>query len=215
MENAPDLIRQQMSETRASLTEKLESLENQMVSTVQGATASVAETVESVKEAVISSAESVQGSIHQTVETVKDTLDIKQWVQTYPWMALGGSVAIGFVLASWTRARPLRCAEKTVSAGPDTFRRNGAAPAIVGKTRSSGGGMWTDLNQTLGSEWRQLKGLALATLFGAARDYVARQVPPSVSPRLSEIMDDMTAKLAGKPVGPILPEAEYRSARPA
>ena len=51
MEDAPEVIRQQMEDTRASLSEKLESLEQQVVGTVHDARDAVADTVQSVKDA--------------------------------------------------------------------------------------------------------------------------------------------------------------------
>jgi phosphate uptake regulator len=74
MDDSPEVIRLQMEETRASLSEKLETLEQQVVGTVQDARAAVTDTVETVKEAV-----------HETVETVKDTFDIGAQMQRHPW----------------------------------------------------------------------------------------------------------------------------------
>ena len=81
MENE-DVIREQMEDTRTSLTEKLETLESQVASTVQGATTNVAETVEAVKETV----EAVKDTVQQTVTTVKESVEeticaVKETVQ--------------------------------------------------------------------------------------------------------------------------------------
>src|SRR5262245_55877302 len=93
----PKVIRHQMEETRASLTEKLETLEHQVVGTVQGATSAVTETVENVKEAVAETVETVKGTVRETVETVKETFDLSRQVDRHPWLMVGGSVALGFL----------------------------------------------------------------------------------------------------------------------
>src|SRR5262249_19642153 len=86
MDDSPEVIRQQMEETRASLSEKLESLEQQVVGTVQNARAAVNDTVTNVKDAV-----------QDTVDSVKDTMDIRRQMQRHPWVMLGGSMALGYI----------------------------------------------------------------------------------------------------------------------
>src|SRR5262249_38838293 len=86
MDDSPEVIRQQMEETRAALSEKLETLEQQVVGTVKDARAAVTDTVETVK-----------GAVHDTVETVKETFDVSRQVERHPWAMLGGSIALGFL----------------------------------------------------------------------------------------------------------------------
>jgi len=57
-----------MDETRAALTDKVEALENRVVSTVESATAAVSETVAEVKSAVTD-------TVHSVTETVQETFD--------------------------------------------------------------------------------------------------------------------------------------------
>ncbi len=97
MENEADAIRMQMEDTRASLTEKLETLEQQIVDTVQGATAAVTDTVASVKDAVTDTVSEVKATVSETVDTVKSTFDVEQQVRKHPWLAFAGAIAAGFV----------------------------------------------------------------------------------------------------------------------
>jgi len=97
MENETDVIRDQMLETRTSLTEKLEALEEKVVSTVQGTTESVQEAVQAVTESVQDTVTNVSESVQDTVESVKSTFDIRQHVEAHPWAMFGGAVAIGFL----------------------------------------------------------------------------------------------------------------------
>jgi ElaB/YqjD/DUF883 family membrane-anchored ribosome-binding protein len=109
VEDEPELIRDQMQETRTALTEKLEALEQKVTGTVDSTASAVAETVQNltdtvqetvgtVKETVASTVDTVSETVESTVETVKDTFDIPGHVQRHPWIAMAGSVATGFLL---------------------------------------------------------------------------------------------------------------------
>jgi len=111
MENEPEVIRHQMEETRSSLQDKLEVLEQQVMNTVKEANQTVEtvkETVEAVKdtvqdtvvtmkETVQGTVESVKDSVHETVESVKETLDVERQVRAHPWAMVMGATACGFV----------------------------------------------------------------------------------------------------------------------
>jgi len=97
MENETDVIRQQMLETRTALSEKLEALQEQVLSTVEGTTKSVTDTVQTVQEAVQDTVSTVSETVQGTVETVKDTFDISQHVQKHPWLMVGGAIALGYL----------------------------------------------------------------------------------------------------------------------
>lgn len=108
-------LRQQISESRGALAEKLEMLEEKVaesvhsatssmaeatasvVETVQNATASVSETVGQVNSAVQGTMESVRSKVEDTVHALKDSLDLSEHVRQHPWPTLAGAVAIGFV----------------------------------------------------------------------------------------------------------------------
>jgi len=108
MDDEPEVIRQQMEDTRSDLTRKIEALEHQVVSTVQSTTSAVTNTVESVKDAVQETVSAVKGTVSDTVcsvketvsdtvEGVKETLDIRHQVEEHPWLMFGASVAAGYV----------------------------------------------------------------------------------------------------------------------
>jgi ElaB/YqjD/DUF883 family membrane-anchored ribosome-binding protein len=110
MDNETEVILEQMEGTRASLAQKLETLENQVVGTIHEATSTVSETVQQVKDAVTDTVETVKDTVEgtvetvkdtvqDTVETVKDTFDIRRQVENHPWLLFGGSFAVGFVAA--------------------------------------------------------------------------------------------------------------------
>ena len=111
MADEPDdteVIRQQMDDSRAALTEKLGLLEEKVsetvqsatatvAETVQNATASVTETVDSVKGAVQGTVDSVRHSVEGTVASVSEALDLALQVKRHPWGMLAGAIAVGYV----------------------------------------------------------------------------------------------------------------------
>lgn len=107
MGDEPEVIMQNMEETRSALAEKIETLEQQVVSTVQDATVAVAdtvdnvkaafqETVDQVKDSVQETVSSVRESVTDTVDTVKQTFDLQIQIQQRPWVVFGVAVAVGF-----------------------------------------------------------------------------------------------------------------------
>jgi len=134
------MIRQQMEAQRASLAEKIETLEEKIVRTVEGAREAVAETVQTVKDSVQSSVDTVKDTVQSSVETVRETFDLPQQVRRHPWAMFGGSVAFGFA-AGWLLNR----ATGTHNQGSAW----GYAPASY-----TGGGRYSDAPPTSGSRFR-------------------------------------------------------------
>lgn len=231
MDTEPEeVIRHQMLETRASLAEKLETLEQQVVGTVQSATNAVADTVESVTEAVQETVEMARSSVHGTVEAVKETFDLPRQVRAHPWVMFGGSVALGYASGCLlARTRPatdrryLKAAPSlsTLAASHPGSERDGGlagseAAASWEATASLSGrdGLLDELGERFKGELTQLKGLALGTMLGVVRDVVANSAPPQLGPELAQIIDSATVKLGGRPIkGPVLQMFQGESRR--
>lgn len=214
----PEVIRQQMEETRTALSEKLETLQNHVVGTVQDATSAVAETVTNVKDAVQETVDTVKGTVRDTVEGVKDTFDFSRQVDRNPWLMVGGSLAVGFLFGrllggrqaapsgglhepAYSPMRPLQPQSERFAAEPTRVNHSVAeAPAP---------GWLSSLSDTFGSEIDKLKGLAIGTGLGVVREMITRNVPDELSDRLTEVVDDITRKLGGQPIkAPLLEEEE-------
>jgi len=108
----------QMDESRESLAQKIEMLEDKVTETVQTATASVAEatasvletvqsatasvseTVDSVTNAVQGTVDNVRQSVEGTVDSVKSAFDLSRQVEEHPWLMMGGAVAVGVLGAT-------------------------------------------------------------------------------------------------------------------
>jgi ElaB/YqjD/DUF883 family membrane-anchored ribosome-binding protein len=214
------MIRRQMQQTRESLTEKLETLEQQVVQTVQDATSAVSETVESVKEAVQETVHTVKGSVENTVHSVKSTFDLHHQTHEHPWIMMSGATAAGF-LAGWlfggreqsrfSRATgvppPSRGGYREERGGYREEGRLAAAPPMMAShppsraAAASEAPTWSHrLHHLFGDEIDKLKGVALGTLFGVIRDVVSEIVPKQIEPRVADIIDNVTTKLGGEPV---------------
>jgi hypothetical protein len=110
MENE-DVIREQMEDTRTSLSDKLEKLEQKVVTTVEDTTSAVTDTVMAVKEtvqdttsAVTDTVAQVKDSVAETVSTVSDTVkggltSVRDFfsISKNPWVGMGGSILAGFL----------------------------------------------------------------------------------------------------------------------
>lgn len=235
MDHESEIIRHQMEETRTSLTEKLETLEQQVATTVHGATSAVTDTVEAVKEAVHDSVELVKGSVEDTVETVRETLDFSCQVQRRPWTMMAGSVLLGYVAGSLLgraeqeRLRLVR--QGQLRAEPDYLRREGphlesssrfhptepVAPpnGTHGAASEATVSHWMgEVGNTFEKEIGQVKRLAIGTMIGIVRDLIAPSVPEQLKPDVEDVMNNITVKLGGQPIhGPILQTPVSESSR--
>jgi ElaB/YqjD/DUF883 family membrane-anchored ribosome-binding protein len=110
--------RHDIEETRASMTEKLELLEERVRDTleetktavddiVENVKGTVDETVGVVKETVTGAkstmeniVENVKETMDDTVTKVKQSFDLRYQVEQHPWLMVGGSVVVGSILAN-------------------------------------------------------------------------------------------------------------------
>lgn len=111
--------RHDIEETRASMTEKLELLEERVrgtleetksavgdivenvKGTVEETVGAVKETVDGAKSTVENIVENVKGTMDDTVTMVKQSFDLRYQVEQHPWLMVGGSVIAGSLLASF------------------------------------------------------------------------------------------------------------------
>jgi len=208
MENE-DLIRQQMEETRTSLTEKLETLEDKLVSTVSETKSAITDTVQETKAAITDTVCTVKESVHEGVETVKDWMDIQGHVRERPWLMLGGSILAGFALGNLLGERRER-------SGPPYTTTRHPSPAPAARPYDGNGGTREKPQQQEESktaEWlhkfdpeiNKLKGLALGATFGTIREMLTAELPPEIGRHVREIIDGVTEKLGGEP----LPDVDW------
>jgi len=205
MVDNPEVIRQQMDETRSSLADKLETLESQVAETVQATTEAVTGTVEAVKETV----ENVTSTVQETVESVGQTLDLRGQVERHPWIILGGSVALGYLAAHllgnsrprWEQ-EPARTPERSPdwqsasSSERNSERTPEPAPQTTSAPASSANGekswFWEEVNR--------VKGLAVGALMGVVHDLVEKGLPGTLGQRVAQEVDHLTSNLGGETI---------------
>jgi len=195
MAEEPDVIREQIEDTRSALTEKLETLEGQVRETVQSAKATVEDTIETVK-----------SSVQHTVDSVKQTFDLSQHVDRHPWAMLGGSFVAGFILGNFVEGR--RQTRPVSLPRPDAYSKPNGGPSPLGYTAPLAPPAEPSfLNRFLGAfdeEIDKVKGMAIGAAMGLLRD-VAKQSLPKLASQIEDVMDSATAKLGGQPVaGPLV-----------
>jgi ElaB/YqjD/DUF883 family membrane-anchored ribosome-binding protein len=220
----PEVIRHQIEETNQDLKQKVSMLEEQVLGTVKGTTEAVGETVEKVKEAVSDTIESVKETVHATVENVKRTLDLSYQTQQHPWLMVGGSVAVGFatgkLVGSWrghrrrysTSGDGYRSRSSSSSSYPSsasTYAPAAAAPptpSMAPAAAPTRGGILSWVQGHFQGEIQKLKEMAVGTFFGAVRDLAKQSLPDTLTPKVDEVMNNLTTKLGGTPLpSPIFP----------
>jgi len=219
MANEPEVIRQQMEETRSGLQDKLETLEQQVKDTVQDATTAVSDTVDTVKETVKETVETVKETVQDTVDSVKETFNLSRHVQEHPWPAFACAAAAGFVGTRIVlRMMPERqgLAAAPLSAPPPSYYSNPPAAPVTASSPppAERRSWWSWLSDHYGQELDKLKGLAVATAGGILREMLTENLQPEFGQRLKEVIDGFTTKLGGEPIeGPILTSAGSESSQ--
>jgi ElaB/YqjD/DUF883 family membrane-anchored ribosome-binding protein len=220
-EQDPQVIRQNIEETRSALTEKLETLEQEVKETVKGATDAVVGTVQTVRQTVQDTVGTVKETVSDTVQTVKHTFDLRYQTEEHPWPMLAGSVAVGFVTGSLLphHDRMVRGMSRSghvprtfyqgdgargpapgLHVQPETVRQSfAAAPAAAPRH-----GPLSGLVEQFAPEIHKLKSLAVGAGAALVRDMLREAVPSNLAGQLTEVIDSVTQKLGGQPIqGPV------------
>jgi len=210
MAQEPDVIRQEIEDTRASLTDKIETLEYEVRDTVQTARATVEQTLETAKATVEQTIEGVKDTVQETVQSVKQTFDVTHQVEAHPWGMVGGSMLAGFALGWLLPGRPHR-EHWMVRRATEGTRSNGQAASSPAPSSSqerwpqdlrdeaSGPSLFERLTDQFSDEINKVKGLAIGAAVSALRD-LAKQQLPALAPQIDEVMNSATTKLGGEPI---------------
>lgn len=175
METDPEVIRQQVEETKLQLVEKLDTLEQHVADTVQSAGSAVNATVETVHETV----ESVTGAVHETVKSIGSALDVRGHVQAHPWLVVGGAAALGFFMAR-RLARPPKAVPVTVTGWPQEEAERASPEVVAAAVRSA-----YDSGLRASSPLRQLQSMAVGAATGLVQ-YVASRAATAIWQQVSD-----------------------------
>ena len=177
MDDTPEIIRQQMKQTRSQLAEKLESLELQVTETVQSTGTAVNATVEAVQETV----ESVTGAVQNAVQSVSDAFDVRRQFDRHPWLVLSGSVALGYLAVEFLAGSAQKSQQQQETAPlPDPSAdnaglENGEPP--IDSAAIAAGTASVHESGLKSSSRHQLRSAAIGVLIGIVQELASRAVP--------------------------------------
>jgi ElaB/YqjD/DUF883 family membrane-anchored ribosome-binding protein len=209
MANKTELIRQRMAQTRESLRQRLDALEDRTLGVVKETT----EAVQSVAETVEGTVESATKAVKKTVRKSVKMLDLGRHVEEHPWAAMSGAVASGFALSfllsrsrggsddsEWRRQQ-----FATQGYQPPQPQQRPETPQPPSQTEPSS--IFSGLTQMLGPSLDSLKQLAIGTAIGVVKDMTLQSVPREWSGELGKVFNNLTENLGGTPVES--PSGEY------
>jgi ElaB/YqjD/DUF883 family membrane-anchored ribosome-binding protein len=220
----PDVIRQQIDDTRESLTEKLDTLEGQVknavgtvTDTIETVKNTVENTVASVKCGVEETVQSVKSSLGDTVDSVKETFDLQRQVDRHPWTAVGCSLAAG-VAAGYLLAGQRQSHMHYPNGIPGMEHLipgyQPAHPAAAHPEAAQPSALASILGPVAG-ELGLVKKTVIGALLGIVRDGLRDSLPPAFSEQVNQVMDNVTRAAGGEPIrGPILRREEPRTDDP-
>ncbi len=215
-----------VTETVSDVTQTVSSVSEAVEGAVQNVAQAVSGTVETVKDTVSTVGEKAS----ETVEAVKQAFNLPDQIRARPWLWFGGSVALGFVggkllLPRFSRSRTTeaesfiegnyheRSEDRDWSPRSGNGRHAEEERAYGTETTGAEKSSWLGgIMQQFGGEINKLKGLALGTLFGVARDMVSQSLPESVKDQVTHLVDDVTEKAGGEVIhGPVLGESSQEN----
>jgi len=230
-----EMIRDQMHHTRASLADKLGTLESQVRETVDTATTAVAtateavtHTVAEVKEVVSNVTETVTGAVSNvtdtvqgvvsnvtdtvqgTVSSVTSALDVPAYVEKAPFAAVGCSLLCGF-LGGYLLGGSRQQSRATGAPTNGTFTSGngwGATQATPASTAAPEAEQQPNpLGDMLSQAANSAKTLGVTALLGTVGQLAQTYLPEMMRDEASKLLNDFSLKLGGKP----LPRASSNS----
>ena len=195
MNDTPEVIRQQMEETKSQLSEKLVSLESQVTDTVQSTGTAVNATVEAVQVTV----ETVTGAVQDAVQSVNNAFDFRRQINRHPLLAVGGAVVLGYLAVEFMAGSEKKSEPPPETAlPPSPFANNagdgnGKSAVASAATASTIAAAYESGRES--SSRHQLQDLAIRALIGVVQDVATRAVP--------QVVDYLTGTHANAPINPL------------
>jgi len=126
-----DDTRRRIAAAQLSMVEKLETMEKQIRDTVTGAQSAIEGVVTNVK-----------GTISDTADSVKRTFDVPYQTRQHPWLVLGSSVMIGYLLGGRGATRGRRGDRLHDSADPYRHQlQQGVASGVLNQFKGEIGSL--------------------------------------------------------------------------
>lgn len=189
MTDSPEVIRQQMEETKSQLSDKLESLEQQVTESVQSTGTAVSATVGAVQETV----QSVTGAVQDAVQTVSNAFDLRRQIDRHPWLVVGGSVAVGYLLSELLSG-PKKNSRNPVSSAPFfpapaglRYRDGTESTESTESGSRDSASSFNGEQGSLNSYWSQITTAVVGPIMEKVQELASRAVP--------QLIDQLTESL--------------------
>jgi len=207
MEDNNDRILKEMEETRSSLSEKLEALENKVTekvvdpvtSAVERATDAAVDIVDTVKETV----QNVSGKVEETTKAVVSAFDLSKQTERHPWVMFGIAATTGCVLGSFLGSRTQRSSVESSSwtRSKHVKGTNGASHHVeASPARRAPKKAASEHESWIQDQMRHLGGLAISALMSSIRDLAKRAIPGPLGDRIGAEVENMTTSLGAEPI---------------
>ena len=184
-DDTPEVIRQQMEETKSQLSEKLVSLESQVSETVQSTGTVVNATVGAVQDTV----EAVTGAVQDAVQSVSNVFDLKRQFERNPWLVLGGAAVLGYLAVEYLKGSAKKSGQRSAPC-PSPGYANGEPTAESAATAAAIAAAYESGRES--ASRHQLQDVATRSLIGVVQDIASRAVP--------QLVDYLTANRASAPI---------------
>jgi len=209
-------LHEEIDKTRSDLTDKLQTLEDQVKGTIlnttdkveqtiEQVTSTVQETVEQVKSTVNDTVESAKSTVNETVGAVRQTFDLEYQMQVRPWTMMAGSVCVGLLAGALvgrqTRGRSLGEVASSGYRGvsQSLSSAGSAAREYAHRAREQGPGLMSQLYHQFEPEIEQAKEMAIGYAAAVLRDMI-KQAVPAIRDQVDDFMNKATTKFGGQPV---------------
>jgi ElaB/YqjD/DUF883 family membrane-anchored ribosome-binding protein len=225
VDNELEVIHHEMEKKRASLSDKIDALENQVLNIVHETGDQVSDivqevksTVETVVEDVKSTANTVTEGVEKTVESVKETLNVSEHIRRHPWLAVGGAFTAGVVsgyLSGGSEERSSTAGagwtEPSLSTMPPpeapSPRFEQAREQARYEEPAQEESAWNVLGEASEKALDMVKGFAIGSLMSVLGHVVNNALPAELRSDASNILHDLTTKLGGR----IMDESQQQS----
>ena len=190
----PERIQEEMAQTRASITEKVATLENQVMGTAQTAASTINDTVEAVKSLVEAAPGAVKQAATAVTESVKGAFDISGLIRDNPWTSVSASAGLGFLTG-------LIVFREHAGGSAPVYSHAPAMPAAAPARPPSKPGIFDELLSMLGRKVREAAENVIDAAGAAVNENIRANVPKLVD-AAAEMATDRLAPEAGGPARP-------------
>jgi len=168
MEDRTVVIKHEMEEKRADLTNKLQTLERK-----------VADELLSVKDTVTESVEHVTEEVGETITSVKEAFDIPGYVREHPWLSVGGAVLAGYLAHEFlTNKIPVASGGSSGNGQPQANQ-----------------GLMSFLGGRFGEELQSLERYAARAALGLVGEAIKGAAPGEAGPIIGQVVDRLSSAL--------------------